>query len=591
MPKNRTEPKDIPRLPANTTDDGAVGKASSYSGAQFRVQANARLGEGVSPAGTPYGSFRSRDNDFLGLGNQLGHEGKSDAGSRRSSIVQVVKKHLVQKDDVSSLKSPVLQAVGSPRSDRLENESAQSAHDYSVSHSLLGGDITRNIYKWQEDEERNQKLRRRSKSFSSIMDATTSQGTQTPKLSDILLPGGFRRHHVQARAEREGRTTNIVTSNFLDFLALYGHFAGDVYLDDDEEEEDEEQGFTGERTPLIRRASRREAHAAQPSASTGKAVFLLIKSFVGTGVLFLPRSFYDGGLAFSAVILFIISLFCLHCMLLLVEAQSKIGGSFGDMGMTLYGSWARYLVLSSIVVSQFGFTCAYMIFIAKNLQDVYYGVTDCHLMLPEYWFFIVQLLVYVPVALLRKIKSLSAMALVADVFIILGLVCLIGYNIIHIRADGFAEVQNFNPESFTLFIGTAVFTFEGIGLVIPIVESMKEPEKFPSILSWTMSGITALFIFVGALSYATFGAEVHTVVLSNLPRKTLASDGVQLMYALAIVLSVPLQIFPNHWHSRGWTLHPLWPRRAYRQVAKKCIPPAYCPFGDCYCLYGCCKLG
>lgn len=33
---------------------------------------------------------------------------------------------------------------------------------------------------------------------------------------------------------------------------------------------------------------------------------------------------------------------------------------------------------------------------------------------------------------------------------------------------------------------TAVFSFEGIGLVIPITDAMKEPRKFPKVLSGVM---------------------------------------------------------------------------------------------------------
>lgn len=33
---------------------------------------------------------------------------------------------------------------------------------------------------------------------------------------------------------------------------------------------------------------------------------------------------------------------------------------------------------------------------------------------------------------------------------------------------------------------TAVFSFEGIGLVIPITDAMREPRKFPAVLSGVM---------------------------------------------------------------------------------------------------------
>lgn len=71
-----------------------------------------------------------------------------------------------------------------------------------------------------------------------------------------------------------------------------------------------------------------------------------------------------------------------------------------------------------------------------------------------------------------------------------------------------------------------------------------------------------LFGGAGALAYATFGSEIQTVVLVNLDAESkmvqsvrslsnlvtpLAADSrlqVQFIYSLAIMLSVPLQLFP-----------------------------------------------
>lgn len=79
--------------------------------------------------------------------------------------------------------------------------------------------------------------------------------------------------------------------------------------------------------------------------------------------------------------------------------------------------------------------------------------------------------------------------------------------------------------------------------MIPITESMKEPEKFPKVLSYTMLGITTIFLSVGFFSYLAFGDQVQTVILLNLPG-TVAVNTVQALYALAICLSIPLQLFP-----------------------------------------------
>jgi proton-coupled amino acid transporter len=107
-----------------------------------------------------------------------------------------------------------------------------------------------------------------------------------------------------------------------------------------------------------------------------------------------------------------------------------------------------------------------------------------------------------------------------------------------------SDIVNFNPRDWTLFIGTAIFTFEGIGLIIPIQESMRKPKNFPPVLGGVMIIITVVFISMGALSYAAYGSKTETVVILNMPQDDKFVNAVQFMYSLAILLSTPLQIFP-----------------------------------------------
>lgn len=72
---------------------------------------------------------------------------------------------------------------------------------------------------------------------------------------------------------------------------------------------------------------------------------------------------------------------------------------------------------------------------------------------------------------------------------------------------------------------------------------MEEPKKFPRVLTYTMCFIALLFISFGLLSYLAFGDQVETVILLNLPRSGIVNT-IQGLYAMAISLSIPLQLFP-----------------------------------------------
>ena len=91
-------------------------------------------------------------------------------------------------------------------------------------------------------------------------------------------------------------------------------------------------------------------------------------------------------------------------------------------------------------------------------------MTDCRTAWPIGVFILIELAALLPFAMIRRIQKLSGTALIADVFILLGIIYIFGNEISVISTRGIADVKLFNPESYSLLIGTAVFSFEGIGL-------------------------------------------------------------------------------------------------------------------------------
>ena len=154
---------------------------------------------------------------------------------------------------------------------------------YGVPHQLHGADTAHDFYKWQKDAEAEPMKRTRSRSLN------VPRGEQFDiPVSEMRAPGGFRRYHMKMKAVQEGKEPpNFVTQNSIDFLAMIHHFAGEDLSEDEDELDsllqDYEQIDTEDSTLLPK-----DLHHGTVSASS--ACLLLLKSFVGTGVMFLPRA-------------------------------------------------------------------------------------------------------------------------------------------------------------------------------------------------------------------------------------------------------------------------------------------------------------
>lgn len=552
----------------------ALAAALSHSAGQSPPRFGTPPVRPLSPAatgslhtGTNYGSFDAKSRFAPGSGPGGGNGAYED--------VEIVKRHLVQPSDNPDPSSDANNGGDKAKGKQVGEASESTPEDdefYSL--RLQGGDITRQIYRWSEEAEGRRRTQR-SKSFSI---AREEPEAEVLDINSINVPGGFRRNYLRRAAQspsatpralegghvasRVGNEPQLFTSSFLEFLTIYGHFAGEQLEEDDEvlgpgeyfssgedtdfyDSEDEREPMEDSTllTPSKRRR-RRKARGGSGTNSPMSAALLLLKSFVGTGVLFLPRAYLNGGMVFSNLVLVALAALSYYCFILLITTRLKVEGSFGDIGGIIYGEWMRKLILGSIVLSQIGFVAAYTVFTAENLQAFVLAVTNCETHIRITWFIVMQMIIFLPFSLFRDIGKLGFTALIADAFIIIGLAYLFYYDIFTLSTQGLSDIIYFNKKDWTLFIGTAIFTFEGIGLIIPIQESMRNPAKFPKVMFNSMIIMSVIFITMGAVSYAAYGSKTETVVLLNLPQDNKFVNGVQLLYSLAILLSTPLQIFP-----------------------------------------------
>ena len=229
--------------------------------------------------------------------SQMASKAPSAYGSfdlRNREHAEIVKKHLVTEDDT----------IGS--SGRWKGKGNGDEEFSSL--KLQGGDITRPIYRYVEEAESSHASRRRARSHSVNIPRPEPEDAELD-INRIKIPGGFRRNYL-ARSRKEAAPVEQgwLADNFIEFLSLYGHFAGEELEEEDEDAEDwssddaltaEEgrgrpgyQGEGGEEPPpgeesqlLPPRKGRKRAKSisGKGTAGSGKAVLLLLKSFVGTG--------------------------------------------------------------------------------------------------------------------------------------------------------------------------------------------------------------------------------------------------------------------------------------------------------------------
>lgn len=71
-----------------------------------------------------------------------------------------------------------------------------------------------------------------------------------------------------------------------------------------------------------------------------------------------------------------------------------------------------------------------------------------------------------------------------------------------------------------LFFSTVIFAMEGIGVVMPVENTMAKPQQFlgcPGVLNIAMGTVVLLYAIIGFFGYLTYGNETAGSVTFNLP--------------------------------------------------------------------------
>uniref|UniRef100_A0A8D0RTG7 Amino acid transporter transmembrane domain-containing protein n=2 Tax=Sus scrofa TaxID=9823 RepID=A0A8D0RTG7_PIG len=297
----------------------------------------------------------------------------------------------------------------------------------------------------------------------------------------------------------------------------------------------------------------------------------LVKGNIGTGILGLPLAMKNAGILLGPLSLLAMGFISCHCMHILVRCAQRfchrLNKPFLDYGDTVmhgleatpsawlqnHAHWGRRIVSFFLIVTQMGFCCVYIVFLADNLKQVVEAVNsttnNCHynetVILTPTMDSRLYMLTFLPflalLVLIRNLRVLTIFSLLANVSMLVSLVIITQYIIQGIPDPGQLPLAA-NWKTYSLFFGTAVFSFESIGVVLPLENKMKDARRFPLILSLGMSIITALYVSIGTLGYLRFGNDIKASITLNLPNCWLYQS-VKILYVIGILCTYALQFY------------------------------------------------
>lgn len=259
---------------------------------------------------------------------------------------------------------------------------------------------------------------------------------------------------------------------------------------------------------------------------------------VTAGVLYQPKSFYLGGLLYSSVTCFFIGCLTLNCMLWLSKAHDKYGGTYSDLcGRAMQNKLGLYFLDFIILVSQFGPAFVNFGFILELLIR---SLSIFSIEINPYMLMLLVSLLLIPICLIKSIKDQSWAHITAD-SIIISSVFIIGIFSSVDSSPG--SVTIIVPQYIVYTLGTLIYAFEGIPLILPIKEEMQDPSKFKTVITCTISTITLIFLWFSIVNDFAYGSSLEDMVILNLPSTTWVAL-LLMAYCLAVILTLPLVLNP-----------------------------------------------
>lgn len=328
-------------------------------------------------------------------------------------------------------------------------------------------------------------------------------------------------------------------------------------------------------TPITRRAKKTEEKAKNTNKLGCFGTFMsLFKGFVCTAILYLPASFKTGGWMFQIVMLVFSAALTIYCAFLLLEVRKKIdSSSYTDIGMRLYGPWGARAVNLTVACSQTLFCCGYINFIVVNLHTIFMQTFNWERN-DMNWTGLVCFFIFSGLCFVRKIEIFASTHVFANTMICVAMLYVVIEGGFELKSKGDFVLGGGTPpvaRTFATAIGFSIYSYEGIGIVLPVQDVTADPAGYPKVVIAVISFVAFLYVVFGTYCISVWGNDIKSLVTSNVDNEPSAPSWlnytIKILFMINLLFSYPLVIYPAHIIIEN-IIYAGWEKSRKRQLSK-----------------------
>ncbi|ESS68064.1 amino acid tansporter [Trypanosoma cruzi Dm28c] len=390
-----------------------------------------------------------------------------------------------------------------------------------------------------------------------------SDGKQTPSLSECSrtltpVPATHRLDAVNvAVLDSNPRTAMLqrcghhAAANYHTSLEFISNVVETKKVDPTyESDEDIDIHSLGERlTDVLESSLRGAASVSQRGKANntlGRAAFHIFKGNVGAGVFLLSTYYKDAGYGVGFLLVFLLGVLMIDCALALVRSKQKIDllivRTYPAVVGHILGSTLMHFTNFSLIFTQFGFCVVYIQY-ASSMFTALLSATQFYQLLV-----LLSVLMVMPMSLFsHNMRMLAYASMIAALFVALVLAGAVAEELDYLSTRGVSQGTVFFEPTMRIlvFISGHMFSLEGIGVVLPVENSMAAEDRpqFSTLVKYTLASIVTIYVLFGLLGYLAFGEALQTSVVLAIPPSTTRTM-LQVLLGLSLIFSYPIQFLP-----------------------------------------------